>query len=67
MKVRKHNATYIPLPGLMKASTRYTLKHSTPTVSYKNLELGTWRSVVCYSITLVTGIIRQASAGKIVI
>ena len=41
MKVRKRNETY---------TSRYTFKHSTPTVSYKSLEL-----VVCYSIVLVSG------------
>ena len=37
----KRNVTY---------TFRYTFKHSTPTVSYKGLEL-----VVCYSIVLVSG------------
>ena len=41
--------TYTLLCDLMKASTRYTLKHSTPTTSYKTLEL-------CYDrIILDTG------------
>ena len=41
MKVRKRSETYTYM---------YIFKHSTPTVSYKSLEL-----VVCYSIVWVSG------------